>query len=67
MYVYTATKFEGKVKECSEGTLKWIDKDKIYDLPIWEGDKLFLKRMQSNETFFTLKVEYKGDKLVKGE
>ena len=67
MYVYTSTKYEGKLQECKEGELKWIDKDKIYDLPIWEGDKLFLKRMQSNEQFFTLKVEYKGDKLVKGE
>ena len=67
MYVYTATKFEGKLHKCNEGELEWIDKYKIYDLPIWEGDKLFLKRMQNNEPFFTLKVEYNGDKLVKGE
>ena len=67
MYVYTATKFDGKLHECNEGELKWIDKDKICDLSIWEGDKIFLKRMQNNEPFFTLKVEYKGDKLVKGK
>lgn len=67
MYVYTATKFEGEVKECSEGTLKWIDKDKILDLPTWEGDRLFFERMQKEKDFFTMKVEYVGDKLIKGE
>ena len=65
MYVYTATEFKGEMHECSEGTLKWIDKDKIFDLPIWEGDILFLKRMQNEEEFFTMKVEYEGDKLIK--
>ena len=29
MYVFTASEFEGKLKECNEGTLQWIDKDKI--------------------------------------
>lgn len=64
MYVYTATEFEGDLIECDEGELKWIDKDKIYDLNIWEGDKLFLKRMENEEEFFTMKVEYEGDKLI---
>ena len=67
MYVYNATKFEGEVHECSEGVLKWIDKDKIFDLPIWEGDRLFLEKMQKETDFFTIKLEYVGDKLVRGE
>lgn len=64
MYVYTATEFTGELKECNEGILEWVDKDKIYNLPIWEGDRLFLERMQEQEDFFTMKVEYIGEKLV---
>lgn len=64
MYVYTSNSFKGTIHECNEGTLKWIDIDKIYDLNIWEGDKLFFNKMQNEENFFTMKVEYQGDKLV---
>lgn len=64
MYVYSATKFEGEIHECNEGVLKWIDKDKIFDLPIWEGDRIFLERMQKEKDFFTIKLEYEGNKLI---
>lgn len=64
MYIFTATEFEGELKECNEGTLQWIDKNKILDLPTWEGDRFFFEKMQKQEEFFTMKVEYKGDKLV---
>lgn len=64
MYVYSATKFEGEIQECNEGVLKWIDKDKIFDLPIWEGDRIFLERMQKEKDFFTIKLEYEGNKLI---
>ena len=33
-------------------------------LNIWEGDKIFLKKMIEEDNFFTLKVVYEGDKLV---
>ena len=61
------TEFIGEIKECEEGTLKWVDKDKMLDLPTWEGDRLFIERMQKEEEFFTMKVEYEGDRLIKGE
>lgn len=64
IYVYSATKFEGEIQECNEGVLKWIDKDKIFDLPIWEGDRIFLERMQKEKDFFTIKLEYEGNKLI---
>ena len=65
MYVYTATEFRGNLKECNEGVLEWVDKDKMLELPTWEGDRLFLEKMQKTEEFFTMKVEYIGNKLVK--
>jgi len=41
-----------------------VEKEKIMDLNIWEGDKIFLKLLMENQPFFSLKLEYKGDKLV---
>ncbi len=64
MYVFTSNDFSGELIECNEGNLKWIDKYNILNLNIWEGDKFFIKKMQKDDNFFTLKVEYEGEKLV---
>lgn len=64
MYLFTAAEYTGTLTECNEGTLKWIDKDKVLDLPIWEGDRIFLKEMMESDRFFTLKVVYQGERLV---
>lgn len=65
IWLYTATDYDGELKECDEGILKWIDKDKVYDLNLWEGDKVFLKYLEEKQEFFSLKLEYEDDKLVK--
>ena len=57
--------FEGKLKECDEGELEWIDKQKIYDLNIWEGDKIFLEKIKDDCPFFTAELEYNDDKLIR--
>ena len=64
MCLYKADSFKGTLCECDEGTLEWVDKDKIYELPIWEGDKIFLRLMEEQEEFFSLKLRYEGDHLV---
>jgi 8-oxo-dGTP diphosphatase len=64
MHLYSSDSFSGELQECDEGVLQWIPIDKIYDLPIWAGDKIFLKLMQQKRDFFSLKVIYKGDILV---
>ena len=43
IHLYTATEYNGELTECEEGILEWVEKDKIEHLPIWEGDKIFLK------------------------
>ena len=65
MYVFTSDCFEGKLIECKEGVLEWIEKDKLQELNLWEGDKIFLERIKKDYPFFTAKLEYEGDKLVK--
>lgn len=64
MYLFTASEFLGELISCNEGELEWVDKDDILKLNIWEGDKIFLKKMIEEDNFFTLKVVYEGDKLV---
>ena len=64
MHLFTCTDFSGALKEtCDEGTLEWVDVDKVYDLPIWEGDKIFLRLIESPCPFFSLKLRYDGEKL----
>lgn len=64
MYLFTANEFIGNLTGCDEGELEWVDKDDILKLNIWEGDRIFLKKMLEEDNFFTLKVVYEGDKLV---
>lgn len=66
-FLYTCDEFEGKMHECSEGSLEWIDKENVLDLPIWEGDKEFFKLLETEERFFELKLVYVNDELVKVE
>lgn len=64
MHLFTADGFEGTVKECDEGDLEWIPKESYLSLPMWEGDKIFLELLQTDCPFFSLKLEYEGEKLV---
>ena len=64
MFLYTCTQFSGELTECKEGNLEWVSKDKVCDLPIWEGDKIFFRLLNENAPFFSLKLCYEGDKLV---
>ncbi len=63
MHLFTASAYEGQIKECSEGELKWIPKDQIFDLNLWEGDKEFLAMLMENKGFFTMKLVYQGDSI----
>ena len=65
MHVFLCKDFDGVLKTCDEGDLQWIEKEKIYSLPIWEGDKIFLKLLETDGPFFSLKLNYSGDKLTK--
>lgn len=64
MHLFTATEFTGSIKTCDEGNLEWIAKDALLSLPLWEGDRIFLKLLDSNAPFFSLKLCYEGDHLV---
>lgn len=64
MHLFTCTDFSGEVGECNEGELEWVNISDVVKLPIWEGDKVFLKLLSDNAPFFSLKLKYNGDVLV---
>lgn len=65
MHVFTADKFKGELTECKEGKLEWVNKEEIYQKNLWEGDRIFLPIIMRKSSFFTLKLEYTGQKLTK--
>lgn len=65
MHLFSATEWSGNQIVCDEGDLEWIDKQRLFDLTLWEGDKIFLRLlMDPQQPFFSLKLEYHDDTLV---
>lgn len=64
MHLFTCDRFSGSMKDCDEGVLEWVDKSRLLSLPIWEGDKIFLRLLDEGAPFFLLKLCYKGDELI---
>lgn len=60
MSLFTAEGFEGEAIPCDEGELEWVPMDKVYDLELWEGDKIFLRLLEEEVPFFSLKLSYDG-------
>lgn len=63
MHLFHATGFTGTPKECDEGELAWIDKRQLAALQQWEGDRIFLKLLDEQVPFFSLKLVYQGETL----
>ena len=61
MYVFTSKDFTGNLIECNEGDLEWVNKKDVLRLNSWEGDKIFVEKIQEDDTFFTVKFEYDGE------
>lgn len=64
MHLFTADGFDGTIGPCDEGELEWIKKSEMMKLTLWEGDRIFLRLLDSNEPFFSLKLSYDGDELI---
>ena len=62
--LFTATGFTGTLIDCDEGALEWIDRDALYALPMWAGDRIFLRLIASPHPFFSLKLRYENGVLI---
>lgn len=63
MCLYTADAFTGTLTDCAEGNLEWVKKSEIQSLPIWEGDRIFFYLLETGHPFFSLKLDYVGERL----
>ena len=64
MFLYTASGWTGALRDCDEGELAWINKRELYELTLWEGDRIFLRLLDEDAPFFSLKLVYRGDTLT---
>lgn len=64
MHLFTVTEFEGELKECDEGKLEWVDKSRLRELDLWEGDYYFFDLLDKNEPFFSMKLSYRENILT---
>lgn len=66
MCLFTADGFAGELIPCTEGDLQWVEKERVLELPTWEGDAIFLNLLikENERRFFTLRLVYEGDTLV---
>lgn len=67
MHLFHATGFTGALRECDEGVLEWVPIEQINALPAWEGDKIFLRLLDENIPFFSLKLRYEGETLAEAK
>lgn len=64
MFLYTADGFEGTMLECPEGKLEWVNKEKVNELNLWEGDQIFFELLKDEIPCFSLKLVYSGERLT---
>lgn len=62
--VFTATEFTGELIDSPEGVLAWVDDEKLLDLNLWEGDRIFLPWL-TQDAFFSGKFEYVDGSLAR--
>jgi 8-oxo-dGTP diphosphatase len=65
-FIFLIEEYSGTpLDTCPEGDLEWIEIDKIYELPLWEGDKHFLPKVfdKKSEPFHSF-MPYKGEEML---
>lgn len=65
MFLYTAIPSEGEPTACDEGELKYVPIREVFDLNLWEGDRVFLRMLVEDAPFFMMKLVYEGEELVR--
>lgn len=66
VFVFVFHDFEGDLIESPEGHLEWIENDKLIELNLWEGDKIFIPWL-FQEKFFSAKFNYENGKFIDHE
>lgn len=76
MHLFTAAGYEDTIPRlpdgtlaqvCNEGILAYVPINEVEKLPLWEGDKVFLRFLAEDRSFFHLRLNYRGDDLSSWE
>lgn len=67
MFLYTVSDWDGEETVCDEGELAWLPKQRLEELTLWEGDRIFLRLLHEEHPFFSLKLVYRGEHLSGAE
>lgn len=51
VFIYTIEAFSGELIDSPEGELHWINNDKIFELNLWDGDKIFMQWLDQAKIF----------------
>jgi len=62
-FVFIASELSGGLIDPPEGHLAWIDDDKLLELNLWEGDRVFIPWLDQTG-IFSAKFVYKHNQLV---
>ena len=68
MHLFTADRWQGEPAcgDSAEGVLEWVPREKVPELPIWEGDKLFFPPADEERPFFLPQALLPGRHLDRG-
>lgn len=76
MYLYSSSDFEPADEEaarvfaeagsyeppvCTEGELAWVPREKLMGLPMWQGDREFLKELLGGAKEISMTLSYTGE------
>ena len=64
VFVFTASKFTGRLLDSDEGNLAWVKDRDLLKLDLWEGDRVFLPLLK-RRGYFSGKFQYRDGRLVK--
>lgn len=66
VFLFVTDKFEGELIDSDEGCLEWIPNNKLTEINLWEGDKIFIPWL-FGDRFFSAKFNYKDKKYIDHE
>jgi 8-oxo-dGTP diphosphatase len=62
VFIFSVNEFSGELIDSVEGKLEWINDERLFDLNLWDGDKIFMQWIKE-EKFFSAKFTYDNGKL----
>jgi len=64
VFVFVIDDFSGTLIDSPEGVLDWVNNDRLPELPLWAGDRIFMQWLDKPE-FFSARFDYKEGKLLR--